>query len=121
MPTARFFFDYGSGTVLWADPADQETWGYAIDLDQLPVNQALRNELTRLIARYDTSLNWDSPSSPGPWREAQCHAFNEAALRALCLLQDELSPDWQITDSVLELHEDPDLDRYLADPPGFAR
>jgi hypothetical protein len=28
-------------------------------------------------------------------------------------------PAWQIEDEFTELHEDPDLDRYLADPTGF--
>lgn len=32
-----------------------------------------------------------------------------------------LGPGWVIADEVDEVHEDPDLDRYLADPEGFRR
>lgn len=65
MPTARFFFDAGSGAVLWAAPADQEVWEYPVDLDRLPISRGLRDGLSRLVARYDTSLNWDYPPGPG--------------------------------------------------------
>jgi hypothetical protein len=122
MPHARFFFDAGSGTVLWAGaPKDQETWRYAVDLRRLPISQALRAELEQLITQYDSSLNWDYPPSPGLWRESQCRRFNEDVRRAVDRLRDELGPAWEIDDEFSELHEDPDLDRYLADPVGFER
>ncbi|MER6052130.1 hypothetical protein ABT168_32635 [Streptomyces sp. NPDC001793] len=122
MPSARFFFDAGSGIALWAmTPEDSDVWGYAIDPDRLPISQALRGELNSLVARYDTSLNWDYPPDPGPWREAECRQFNEAVSHTLHRLRAELGPAWQIHDEHLELHEDPDLDRYLADPARFDR
>ncbi|MFF9034372.1 hypothetical protein ACF090_02755 [Streptomyces sp. NPDC014892] len=122
MPTARFFFDPGSGVVLWAaTPEDKEEWGYAIELDRLPISRDLHDSLRGLIERFDTSLNWNYPPHPGPWREAECHEFNEAVRQALGRLRAELGPAWQIYDEHLPLHEDPDLDRYLADPAGFVR
>lgn len=78
MPTARFFFDAGSGAVLWAGTEDREAWGYPVDLERLPISHDLRHGLSRLMARYDTSLNRDYPPDPGPWREAECQDFNEA-------------------------------------------
>ncbi|MEU7783031.1 hypothetical protein [Amycolatopsis sp. NPDC049159] len=33
----------------------------------------------------------------------------------------ELGPGWVVEDGFTELHEDPELDRYLADPKGFQR
>jgi hypothetical protein len=36
-------------------------------------------------------------------------------------LRDELGPQWTIVDELDDVHEDPDLDRYLADPRGFQR
>jgi len=120
MPAARFFFDAGSGIVLWAaTPEDTQVWGYPIEVDQLPISHDLGDILSGLIARYDTSLNWDYPPDPGPWREAECHDFNEAVRQALDRLRTALGPAWQIYDEFLPLHEDPDLDRYLADPAGF--
>jgi hypothetical protein len=99
VPAARFFFDAGSGIALWADTAPQEQGQqeYAVDLRGLPVSQDLRDELESLVTRYDTSLNRDYPPDPGPWRESQCRQFNHDA------------------------RPDPDLNRYLADPSGFAR
>ncbi|MFD9483603.1 hypothetical protein ACFWBX_06280 [Streptomyces sp. NPDC059991] len=121
MPTARFFFDAGSGAVLWAAPEDREAWGYAVDLGWLPISDDLRDGLSRLIARYDTSVNWDYPSGPGPWREAECHDFNEAVRQVLGRLRAEIGQEWQIHDEFYALHEDPDFDRYVADPSGFVR
>ncbi|MEU1434449.1 hypothetical protein ACFYPA_00085 [Streptomyces sp. NPDC005775] len=122
MPAARFFFDAGSGIVLWAaTPEDKKVWGYPVELHRLPISHDLRDVLRRLIARYDTSLNWDYPPDPGPWREAECHNFNEAVRQVLGRLRTELGPAWQIYDEFEALHEDPDLDCYLADPAGFVR
>jgi hypothetical protein len=120
MPSARFFFDPGSGAVLWAVTSeDRDAGGHPVDLDRLPISRPLRDELDCLVARYDTSLNWDHPLDPGPWREAECRRFNEAVRQALGRLRTELGPAWQIHDEFDEVHQDPDLDRYLADPTGF--
>ena len=122
MYSARFFFDAGSGTVLWsASPEAEEIWGYAIDLAGLPVSPALRAELAALIAAYDTSVNWAYPPDPGPWREPQCRRFNRAVRQALGCLRAELGSAWDIRDEYDDLHEDPDLDRYLEDTAGFDR
>ncbi|MFH8336498.1 hypothetical protein [Streptomyces sp. AM6-12] len=121
MPNARFFFDAGSGGVLWASSEDRDAWGYPVDLDRLPISHDLRDGLKALIARYDTSLNWDYPPHPGPWREAECRDFNEAVRQALARLRAELGPEWRIHDEFYALEEDPDLDRYLANPARFVR
>jgi hypothetical protein len=122
MPHARFFFGAGSGGVLWATgQQDQEAWGYPVRLEALPISAALRDELTRLVEWYDASLNWDYPPDPGPWREPECLAFNAAVRRALDHLRAELGDRWVIADEFEEEHEDPDLDRYLANPVSFRR
>ncbi|MEO3775467.1 hypothetical protein ABGB16_01175 [Micromonospora sp. B11E3] len=122
MPHARFFFDAGSGGVLWpARPEDQDAWGYPVRLEALPISAALRDELTQLVERYDASLNWDYPPDPGPWREPECRAFNAAVRRTLAQLRTELGHGWVIADDFEEMQEDPDLDRYLADPVSFRR
>ncbi|GAA2690435.1 hypothetical protein [Streptomyces lunalinharesii] len=122
MPSASFFFDAGSGTALWSMTAqDREEWGYAIDPARLPISQTLRDGINSLVARYDTSLNWDYPPDPGPWRESECRQFNEEVSQILDRLRDELGPTWQISNAFFELHEDPDLDRYLTNPAKFRR
>jgi hypothetical protein len=114
---ARFFFSPRSGTLLWATGSANPF----TDPEGLPVSRELRDEPALLLAWYDTSLNWDYPPDPGPWREAECRRFNAAAQRALDRLRTELGAAWEITDEFTELHEDPDLDRYLTDPAGFVR
>lgn len=122
MRHARFFFDAGSGGVLWAGSADdRERYGNPVDLARLPIGDALRAELTRLIEAYDGSVNWSCPPDPGPWREPECARFHADVCRALRALRAALGPGWAIADEVDEVHEDPDLDRYLADPDGFRR
>ncbi|MER7443798.1 hypothetical protein [Micromonospora avicenniae] len=122
MPRARFFFDPGSGGVLWpSGPQDQQAFGYPVSLDALPVSADLRDELTQLVEWYDTSLNWDYPPDPGPWREPECRAFNAAVRRAFDQLRVELGDKWIIANDFQEVYEDPDLDRYLADPVDFRR
>ncbi|GAB3883070.1 hypothetical protein GCM10029964_041800 [Kibdelosporangium lantanae] len=102
----RFFFDAGSGTVLWDDS------GY-VHLADLPVSADLRNVLEELVARYDSSLDWDDPTGPGPWSAAECREFNTAVRAALARLRVELGTD--IADGFRELRED------LAGPGGFSR
>lgn len=103
MPTARFFFDAGSGTLLWAAPEDQAEWDYPIDLNRLPVGPELRAELVALADRYDTSLNWDYPPDPGPWSAEEDRLFNAEVRRVLARLRAELGPEWEIHDEFVEL------------------
>lgn len=103
VPTARFFFDAGSGTLLWAAPEDQAEWGYPVDLDRLPVGPELRAALVELVDRYDTSLNWDYPPDPGPWSDAENERFNADVRRVLARLRAELGTAWKIVDEFIEL------------------
>jgi hypothetical protein len=100
---------------------DWQRWGQPVDPARLPISGSLRDELGRLVKWYDESLNWDYPPDPGPWRQSECECFNEVSRRALLRLRQELGPDWELVDEFQDLYEDPDLDRYLADPPGFRR
>ncbi len=117
MPVAHVSFDHGSGTCLWLEDT-MDGW---VDPEQLPISAALRAELIRVAEWYDTALNRDYPPDPGPWREDECQRFNAAVRDLVVRLRTELSPDWVLRDCAEEMHEDPDLDRYLADPVGFRR
>lgn len=77
----RFFFDPGSGVCLWAENDQaRERFGYARDdLSLLPISRETQAKADELIARYDTSLNWDDPAGPSPWTEAKGQAFEVAA------------------------------------------
>ena len=116
-------FEPGAGVFLWCyDPDDEQRWGgNPIDPAGLPVSAELRAELTRLGQWYDTSLNWAYPPDPGPWRQQECDRFNTAATAALDRLRSELGADWEVIRDFADQYEDPDLDRYLANPAGFQR
>lgn len=66
-------------------------------------------------------MSWACPLDPEPWREPQCREFNQAARQVLENLRAGLSPAWEVRDEHHELHQDPDLGRYLADPAAFDR
>jgi hypothetical protein len=104
MYRAEFFFDAGSGTVLWsANDETRDRFDYPIELDQLPISEELRGELVRLVEEYDTSLDWDYPPDPTPWSAQQCDRFTKAVRSALARLQVELREDWEIVDEFDEV------------------
>ena len=119
---AAFFFDCGSGYCLWsADDRTRDRFDYPIEHDELPLSSAVIAKLTELCDRVDRSLNWDYPPDPGPWRQDECDRFNADVADVIARLRAELGAAWEIEDEFVPLAEDPDLDRYLADPKGFRR
>lgn len=92
MKRLRFFFDPGSGTCLWSANDDaRAACGYAVDHQALPLSDSVKAELTRLIAAFDTSIDWGNPTERGPaWSRAAEAAFLQDADRVARLVQDEL-------------------------------
>jgi hypothetical protein len=122
VPAASFSFEWGGGVLLWlAERADAAEWGSPVNADSLPISTGLREELTRLGQWHDSALNWRYPPDPGPWRQDDCDRFHPAAGEALRRRPAELGPDWHIAGDIPQMREDPDLDRYPADPDGFTR
>jgi hypothetical protein len=109
----RFFCEWGGGALWPADPAAGRFESGPLD-DQLPLSAETRRRLDSLCA-------WHDPPDPGPWRQAECDRFNAAAAALLHRLRAELGPLYEVIDAQPRLCEDPDLDAYLADPPGFRR
>ncbi len=95
----RFFFDAGSGTCLWAaNTAARDAFGYAVDHRRLALPEPLLAVLDGLIARHDTSIDWDDPGSPGPWTAQDRASFAADALAALARLRTELPAGWTVAD-----------------------
>ena len=117
------FLEYGAGVYPWvSSEEDASKWGgNPIDLEDLPISASLRDELERVGDWYNKSLNWEYPPDPGPWRQAECDQFNRAARAAVRRLGEELGPDWSVGGYFSDMVEDPELDRYLADPRNFRR
>lgn len=88
----RYFFDAGSGTCLWAaNDAARAAFGYAVDLRALPLAPDTRDGLTRLVQRFDGSIDWDDPGGASPWGTAARETFARAAAEGLARLRGDLS------------------------------
>lgn len=62
----RFFLDAGAGVCLWAqDDAARKRFGYAVELDELPLPRDLVADLMHLMADYDATIDWDNPANAG--------------------------------------------------------
>lgn len=88
----RLAFDPGSGVCLWAaNDAARQRYCYPIDHWQLPLTENTRRWLSHLVAWFDTSLDWSSPTdSDDLWTEAELQRFLVAKQRGLDLLRQEL-------------------------------
>ena len=97
MATLRFFFEYGVDTVLWPDDVDSPL-GYPCDSLRLPVSEETRAEIDRLAERYQSSLDWNDPSAPGPWTSHERESFNAQAGALLDRIRSELPASWAVED-----------------------
>lgn len=95
----KYMFDAGSGICLWAaSDAARGRFGYPVDDDELPLSEALRARVRRLLEWYDRSLDWDDPGGPSPWDAAEEARFAAEARAVLAALREELGPDFEIED-----------------------
>lgn len=102
----RYFFDAGSGVCLWSgNDAAQADYGIAITPEQLPLSPETRQEVERLVAWYDTSLDWNDPAGPTPWSPEEGACFKRAAQALLQQLQAQLGPAYEIGDEFKVLNE----------------
>jgi hypothetical protein len=94
----RYFFDPGSGICLWsANQEARERFGYPVDHWTLDLSENTRRWLSYLIAWFDTSIDWSSPSdSDDRWSPEEVARFREASEHCLALLREELGPHFEI-------------------------
>lgn len=117
----RFFFEYGGGCLWSADANTESKFGYPVRLEKLRLSKETLAKLERLEAQFQTSLNWNYPPDPSPWRQQECNAFNFEVERLVTEVIQELGPDYEIVNEQQSLREDPDLDAYLKNPHEFRR
>ncbi|MFQ5773033.1 MAG: hypothetical protein ACE5GS_00800 [Kiloniellaceae bacterium] len=104
----RFFFDYEC-TPFWSgDEATRARFDYNVDPQELPLAEETRQEINRLSAWFERSLNRDYPPDPGPWRQAECDRFNKAAETLLARCREELGPDFDVRNEFKPLAEQTD-------------
>ena len=62
----RFFLEAGAGVCLWAwDESAKKRFGYAVELDDVPLPRDLVADLMHLMADYDAAIDWDNPGNAG--------------------------------------------------------
>ena len=95
----KFMYDWGSGVCVWGvnAAAKAKFSHYPIETKDLPISQELINLLNKLIAQYDTALNWDEPGSELLWDKMQQVIFEEEAKSAYEQLCVELGPDYEVS------------------------
>ena len=118
---ARFFHDWSAGWLWAANDETRRVYGYEIDHHAIGLSGSLAEELDRLAAWHDSSLNQTDLDHPSLWRQPECAAFNADVRAALVRLASELGDSWELVEEFPDLAEDRDLDRYLEDPVGFVR
>ncbi|MBZ9713386.1 hypothetical protein [Deinococcus multiflagellatus] len=95
----RFFFDTGSGICLWAgDPATEARYGLAVDPQTLPLPPELVAEAERLIALWDTGIDWNDPGGSSPWTAEDTRRFQAQAEALLDRLRVALGPGFMVVD-----------------------
>jgi hypothetical protein len=95
----RYFFDPGSGICLWSEnDLAREKFGYPVDIRRLGLPLALASRAAELVAAFDASIDWNSPSSPSPWAKEEQVNFQLAAASLLCSIREHLGPDFEIRD-----------------------
>ena len=99
----RFFLDAGSGVCLWAwDAPAKKRFGYAVELDDVPLPRDLVADLMHLMADYDATIDWDNPANTGAdgtptafGYEADA-PFRERIAALLPRLRTALGPEFEI-------------------------
>lgn len=70
--------------------------GYWIAPEKLSMSSGVREALGALLSRYNESLNFDYPPTPGPWGCNEWTAFGVEVDRVLNMVQAEIEPDFEI-------------------------
>ena len=93
----RYFFDPGGLTCLWAaNDAARDRFGYAIELETLPLSEQTKQAGEVLCDRWTTSIDWDYPPNPSPWSESEKAAFDQVAKAWLLTVQSELGRTFEV-------------------------
>jgi len=100
----RVFFDAGSGVLLWSgNSAARERFGYPVNHDDLPLPDASQARVAAIIVKYDTSINWDAPSSPILWTNQECEQFNREVSELIEQLRRDLGSEFELANETRPL------------------
>lgn len=92
----RFFCDYGGGCI-WSDNDKAiNEFGVLVNSDILPISDNLKEEIKELEKDFQTSIDWNDPSSPLIWSALQKQEFLEKESAVYDKLCGELGNDFEI-------------------------
>lgn len=98
----RFWFDHG-GICIWGmNDLAKEQFGYAIDINLLPLSDNLVDQLHYLQVEYTTYIDLEYPMNPTTWTENHKSNFYERASIICGEMQEELGPKFKIINDVLK-------------------
>ncbi len=110
----HFYCESGAGCLWTGNDAGYRDLGMGpsdlLDPCPLPLSAAVLRRCHELVDWHCTSLNWDYPPDPGPWRQPECDQFNAAVADLLAAIRMELGPEYDVIDRLGAMTEDPDLD-----------
>jgi len=91
-----YWFEHGGFCVWGKDDHTRNKYGYAIEVNKLPISRALKNQLEGLETEYGTFLDWQDPRRPSPWSKEHKLDFMCRATVAYENLKNELGDDYEI-------------------------
>lgn len=93
----KYWFEWG-GTCLWsANDAARNEFGYAVDEQQLPISQKLKNLLWYLQAYHENMMDMDNAPDDSPWwTEEDTVMFDKKKKFAYEQLCRELGEEYEI-------------------------
>jgi hypothetical protein len=92
----RLMFEWGGGCLWCGNEAALSAFDVGPIEDRLPLSAATRGRLAELSAWHDGSLNWESPSDPGPWSPAEEERFERAAAEVLAAVRSEIGEEFEV-------------------------
>lgn len=96
----NFFFEYGySASCLWSsNKLTRAKFGTGpIDLSYLGLSDEIKAILYSMGEEFQTSLDWEYPSTASPWNNEQKKDFISRAHLAYQRLTAELGPQYKVT------------------------
>jgi hypothetical protein len=111
----NFWIELGSNNAyLW--PGNEETrrhFGYLVHPTDI-LSEALQTQGRELSDWFQSSMNWENPLAPSPWKQEECDRFREAIRAFFVDVQQELGDEFDLVYRQTEPDEDPNLAAFEA-------
>ncbi len=92
----NYWFEW-RGPCLWGgNRKADEKFGYAINIDSLPLSPQTKERVKEMIRWHDTALDWDNPGGDSPWTDEENERFEKAETELYEDLKKELGDEFEI-------------------------